>query len=145
MYESHTQFYIVYCQEKDSYYDTVVRAHPVINPRPRHFRIKLWYFFSFIIVTVCSRIGCVKAGPPELTSWKLDVETVRNEIVHCILWIRRCVVLSAQFFVFFHLFHFFLFKNVVRCHTIQMRGPGRFWRSLLEWPEFVDSQECANK
>jgi hypothetical protein len=50
--------------------------------------------------------------------------------------------------VFFSSFPFFsLFKNVVRCHTIHLRGPvemGKFWRSLLERPEFVDSQ-CPNK
>ncbi len=52
-------------------------------------------------------------GTPGTHVIELGVEVSRNEIVHCILWIRRSVVLSAQFFVFFHLFHFFLFKNVI--------------------------------
>jgi hypothetical protein len=38
---------------------------------------------------------------------------------------------------------------VVRCHGIHRWGDQlkmvRFWRSLLERPELVDSQECTNK
>jgi len=50
---------------------------------------------------------------------------------------------------FFAPFPFFFLKNVVRCHTIQRWGDqlkmDRFCMSLLERPEFVDSQECTNR